>query len=81
MAETINYLGNPLLKKPNVPFDFTEEQIEEYIKCKDDPIYFTRNYIKIISLDEGIVPFEMWDFQEELIEKFHNNCWQSDCYG
>ena len=48
-------------------------QIEEYVKCKKDPVYFTRNYVKIVSLDEGLVPFKMWDFQEELIQKFHNS--------
>ena len=67
------YLGNPLLKKANVKIDFTKEQIEEYIKCKEDPVYFTKNYVQIVSLDEGLVPFKMWDFQEELIRKFHNN--------
>ena len=67
------YLGNPLLKKANVQIDFTKEQIEEYLKCKEDPVYFTKNYVKIVSLDEGLVPFEMWDFQEELIRKFHLN--------
>ena len=67
------YLGNPLLKKANVQHDFTKKQIEEYLKCKEDPVYFTRNYVKIVSLDEGLVPFKMWDFQEELIQKFHNS--------
>ena len=67
------YLGNPLLKKANVKIDFTKEQIEEYIKCKEDPVYFTKNYVQIVSLDEGLVPFKMWDFQEELIRKFHHN--------
>ena len=67
------YLGNPLLKKANVQIDFTKEQLEEYIKCAKDPVYFTRNYVQIVSLDEGLVPFKMWDFQEELIRKFHNN--------
>jgi len=67
------YLGNPLLKKANVKIDFTKEQIEEYLKCKEDPVYFTKNYVQIVSLDEGLVPFKMWDFQEELIEKFHHN--------
>ena len=67
------YLGNPLLKKANVKIDFTKEQIEEYIKCKNDPVYFTKNYVQIVSLDEGLVPFKMWDFQEELIRKFHLN--------
>ena len=67
------YLGNPLLKKANVKIDFTKNQIQEYIKCKEDPVYFTKNYVQIVSLDEGLVPFKMWDFQEELIKKFHAN--------
>ena len=67
------YLGNPLLKKANVQIDFTKEQVEEYIRCKNDPVYFTKHYVKIVSLDEGLVPFKMWDFQEELIMKFHEN--------
>ena len=73
MASDDIYLGNPLLKKANVPREWTKEEIEEYLKCKADPVYFTREYIKIVSLDEGLVPFKMWDFQEELIEKFHKN--------
>ena len=67
------YLGNPNLKKVGTEIQFTKKQIQEYLKCKEDPVYFARNYIKIISLDEGIVPFKMWDFQEELIESFHEN--------
>ena len=45
------YLGNPLLKKANTPIEFTQEQIEEFIKCKDDPVYFANNYVKIVTLD------------------------------
>ena len=67
------YLGNPNLKKVGTEIQFTQEQIQEYLKCKEDPVYFAMNYIKIISLDEGIVPFKMWDFQQELIEKFHSH--------
>ena len=67
------YLGNPNLKKVGTEIQFTKDQIQEYLKCKEDPVYFAKNYIKIISLDEGIVPFDMWDFQEELIESFHEN--------
>ena len=67
------YLGNPNLKKVGTEIQFTKEQIQEYLRCKEDPVYFAMNYIKIISLDEGIVPFKMWDFQQELIESFHEN--------
>ena len=67
------YLGNPNLKKVGTEIQFTKEQIQEYLRCKEDPVYFAMNYIKIISLDEGIVPFKMWDFQQELIESFHEH--------
>jgi len=65
------YLGNPNLKKANTAIEFTEEQILEFLRCKQDPVYFARNYIKIVSLDHGLVPFEMYPFQEKLIRNFH----------
>ena len=67
------YLGNPKLKKVGTEIQFTKDQIQEYLRCKEDPVYFALNYIKIISLDEGIVPFKMWDFQQQLIESFHEH--------
>jgi hypothetical protein len=67
------YLGNPNLKKANTQIQFTEEQIIEFLKCKEDPVYFARNYIKIVSLDHGLVPFKMYPFQEKLISSFHKN--------
>ena len=65
------YLGNPNLKKAGTPIQFTKKQIDEWIKCKNDPIYFAMNYIKIISLDEGLVPFKMYDFQKKILSDFH----------
>jgi len=65
------YLGNPNLKKAGTPIQFTKKQIDEWIKCKNDPIYFAMNYIKIISLDEGLIPFEMYDFQKKILSDFH----------
>ena len=73
MSQNEIYLGNPNLKKANTAINFTKKQVEEWIKCKQDPIYFTKNYVKIVSLDEGLVPFKMWDFQEKLIRNFHEN--------
>ena len=71
MTDTV-YLGNPNLKKANVKVEFTQENIEEFIKCKDNPVYFAKNYIKIVSLDEGLVNFNLYPFQEKLINNFHN---------
>jgi len=67
------YLGNPLLKKANTKIEFTQEQIQEFIKCKHDPVYFARNYIKIVSVDEGLVNFNLYKFQEKLVKRFHKN--------
>ena len=67
------YLGNPNLKKANVPQEWTKEEILEYSRCMKDPIYFIKSYIKIVSLDEGLIPFELYDFQKEMIGTFHNN--------
>jgi hypothetical protein len=67
------YLGNPNLKKQEPKFLFTKKQINEWIMCKNDPVYFAKNYMKIISLDEGLVPFEMYDFQEKILQDFHEN--------
>ena len=73
MQNVEHYLGNPLLKKSNVPVNWTKEQILEYQECMENPIYFIRNYIKIVSLDEGLVPFELYDFQEDIVDTIHDN--------
>ena len=72
MAENQIYLGNPNLKKANVATNFTPKQVKEFIKCSKDPIYFIKKYIKIVSLDEGVIPFNLYDFQEDMVNRFHN---------
>ena len=67
------YLGNPNLKKANATTNFTPEQVEEFIKCSQDPVYFIKNYIKIVSLDEGVINFNLYDFQEKMVTNFHEN--------
>jgi hypothetical protein len=73
MSPSEQYLGNPHLKKANTKEEFTSEQIAEYIKCNKDPIYFCKNYVKIVSVDDGVVPFKMRKFQEKLVQRFHKN--------
>ncbi len=67
------YLGNPNLKKINVPVEFTEEQIKEYRKCEKDPVYFIQQYMKVVSLDEGLIPFNLYNFQKEMVGTMHSN--------
>jgi len=73
MSNYEHYLGNPLLKKSNVPVEWTKEQILEYQKCMEEPLHFIQNYIKIVSLDEGLIPFKMFPFQKDMIGTIHNN--------
>jgi hypothetical protein len=68
-----HYLGNPLLKKANTKIEFTEDQVLEWIKCAEDPVYFAKNYIKIVTLDHGLSEFDMYPFQEEMVNTFHKN--------
>ena len=57
MSQQEIYLGNPNLKRANVAQNFTPEEVEEFVKCSKDPVYFITNYIKIISVDLGVVQF------------------------
>lgn len=67
------YRANPQLKRCGIQLEFTQEQVEEYIKCAQDPIYFIENYVKIVHVDDGVVPFKMWDFQKNMINTFNDN--------
>lgn len=67
------YKGNPLLKGRGETHEFTQEQVKEFIKCSQDPEYFLTNYIKVISLDDGIIPFHPYPFQQKLVSSFNEN--------
>jgi hypothetical protein len=67
------YLGNQNLKRIGVELQYTEEQVKEILKCSEDPAYFIRTYMKIVNVDHGLVPFDMWNFQEDMVKTFHEN--------
>ena len=67
------YLGNPNLKEAGQTIEFTKEELQEFIKCQKDPEYFIKKYIKVVSLDKGLVPFNLYDYQEKMVETIHNN--------
>jgi hypothetical protein len=73
MSNKESYRDNPLLKRAGVEISYTQEQIDEYLKCAADPIYFAAKYIKIVNVDKGLIPFKMWDFQKEMIRIYHEN--------
>ena len=67
------YLGNANLKPAGIGIEFTKDQVQEYMKCAQDPIYFIKKYVKVVSLDKGLVPFNLYDYQEEIVDAVHNN--------
>ena len=62
-----HYLGNPKLKKANITIDFSEEEIQEIVKCSKDVVYFCEKYIKIVSIDEGLMPYQPYDYQKNIM--------------
>ena len=70
---SVGYQGNPNLPRTDYKHNFTQYEFDEFIKCSIDPIYFAKNYMKIVNVDKGLMPFEMWDFQEKMIRNFHEN--------
>jgi len=73
MGTLDQYLGNPNLKKAHTKSRFTPKQVDEVMKCLGDPKYFIENYLKIVTIDKGLVPFEMYDFQRNMVDTFHDN--------
>jgi hypothetical protein len=67
------YLGNPNIKRDGIEQNFTNDEVTEYVKCMKDPTYFARTYIKVISLDEGLVPFDLYPYQEKMFKHFKDN--------
>jgi len=67
------YLGNVNVKRDGVIQEWDEHLVKEYARCMKDPAYFARKYCKIISLDQGLVPFELYPYQERMFEVFNEH--------
>ena len=68
-----HYVGNPNIKAGYQSLEYTPEQLREYKKCMEDPVYFAESYMKIMSVDFGEIPFTLYDFQREMLSSFHQN--------
>ena len=68
-----SYLGNPNVKRDGVQQEWTPDLIQEYAKCMNNPVYFAEKYVKVISLDQGLVPFKLYPYQHQMFDHFNNN--------
>lgn len=73
MEKQSSYLGNPRLKRSGEQISWTEDMVQEYMKCKNDIIYFIKTYMKIVHVDHGLVPFDTYSFQDNLINHLNDN--------
>ncbi len=67
------YLGNPNVRGADIEHAWTKDELVEYNKCLRDPSYFALKYCKIIHLDKGLIPFELYPYQEQMFEQFNAN--------
>ena len=68
-----SYLGNPQIKRDGVAEEWDATKLREYKKCMGDPSYFCKQYVKVIHLDKGLVPFELYPYQEDMFDHFEDN--------
>ena len=73
LLESLSYRSNANLRPKGAVLEYTQEMVEEYLKCANDPIYFISNYIKVIHPDRGLVLMELYDYQERMIKAYHEN--------
>lgn len=67
------YKGNKLIKPANVLIEYGPDEIREFNKCRKNPMYFIEHYIKIVSLDQGLIPFKPRQFQKDIINAILEN--------
>ena len=68
-----NYLGNPNVKRDGILQEWTKDLVREYKLCMKDPVYFAEKYLKIISLDSGLIPFGLYPYQKKMFKQFTKN--------
>jgi len=50
-----------------------QAQVKEIIQCGKNPNYFFKNYLKIQHPVKGLIPFEMYPFQEDCVDEFNEH--------
>ena len=67
------YMGSPKLKRVGINISLSQYEMDEYRKCAADPNYFIERYVKIITLDKGLVSITLYPFQRDAVTKITQN--------
>ena len=73
------YNGNPNLKKVNTKIEWTPDLVKEYIKCKEDIIYFVETYMKIVHVDKGLINFKLYSYQRQMLKDMQEHRFNAFC--
>ena len=63
------YEGNFNLRKGNIVFDYTKEEIQEIKRCATDIVYFANNYCTVMT-DKGLQTITLRPYQENMLRQF-----------
>lgn len=61
------------VRKANLIFAMTNDEFEEYIKCKINVHYFAETYCQIKLEDGSIGPMKLRDYQKDIIDLYTKN--------
>ena len=66
------YENNTSILKGDLVFDRTPEEVQEWIKCKNDILYFAEKYCKLMT-PEGIKHINLRDYQKKYLKHLEQN--------
>ena len=64
------FQGNAALRKDDEQIEYTDEMVNEVIKCKNDIIYFAEKYYTIVTIDGGKQNIKLWEWQKKVLKAF-----------
>ena len=65
--------SNPQIKRPHATDEYSQKMIADLMKCRQDPVYFMRNFVKIQHPTRGTIPFDLFEYQERFVRHMHDN--------
>lgn len=70
---SLTFRNNPQLRPAGAQLSYTKEMVQEWIKCRDDPIYFIEHYVHVVHPDRGVVLMKLHEYQKRMILAYHEN--------
>ena len=66
--------SDPNLRKANLLFQYTDEEIQEILKCRKDIVYFAETYV-YLKTEKGLKHIKLRPYQKKLLSNYQHNRW------